>query len=239
MMKYVTDLLYPRRCPICDGILERKERTICTGCRPELQLIRGPVCLCCGTPIRKEEEEYCFDCRRRKHLFSVCRAPFLYKGKIKDSLMRFKYLGRAEYALFYGRVMTEYGKEQGLFCRVDLIVPVPVHRQRRIERGYNQAELLAVQIAACSGIPWDGTVIVRTRKTSALKTVSGNKRSRNLADAFAVPKGKEDLLAGKRVLLVDDIYTTGSTADAVSRKLLEAGAVSVAVVTLAVSPGYS
>lgn len=153
--------------------------------------------------------------------------------------MRFKYLGRAEYAAFYGKAMVAYGEQMALFRTVDLILPVPIHRKRRIERGYNQAELLAERISALTGIPVRRDLIVRNKKTKALKSVNGESRSRSLAEAFSVPEEKKKLFKGKRVLLIDDIYTTGSTADAVSSHLLEAGAASVKVLTLAVSPGFS
>lgn len=239
ILKDLTDLLYPRRCPVCDGILDKKTRYVCRECSRRLELIKGAVCCVCGKPLERDSEEYCFDCRKRRHVFEICRAPFLYRGTVKESLMRFKYMGRAEYAAFYGSVMAEFGRQKGVLRGVDLIVPVPVHRNRRIQRGYNQAELLASRIAAETGIPLDAGAAVRTRKTKALKTLSGEKRRQSLDDAFAVPKSKRRTLEGKRILLVDDIYTTGSTADAVCRRLLEAGADSAAVLCLAVSPGFS
>ncbi len=153
--------------------------------------------------------------------------------------MRFKYLGRAEYAVFYGKAMAEYGKQAGLFEGTDLILPVPIHRQRRLERGYNQAELLAREISFYTGIPFRTDLVLRRKKTKALKSVSKENRSRSLTEAFLVPGKQAAHLKGKRILLVDDIYTTGSTADAVSLRLLEAGAISVNVITLAVSPGFS
>ncbi|MDO4490440.1 MAG: ComF family protein [Lachnospiraceae bacterium] len=239
IQRSLTDLLYPRRCPLCDGLLEKKEPFVCRGCAGKLHFITGPFCLRCGKPLDNEEEEYCYDCRRRKHSFLRCRAPFLYRGTVKESLMRFKYGGRAEYALFYGGVMAEYGKNCGLFQKIDMIIPVPVHRKRRIERGYNQAELLAEEMSRLLDIPMEPGILKRRKKTRALKQVSKEARSRSLAEAFSVSEGKGCRLGGKRILLVDDIYTTGSTADAVSKKLLQAGAESVTVITLAISPGFS
>ncbi len=153
--------------------------------------------------------------------------------------MRFKYLGRAEYAGFFGKMMTEFGKTKGMFRDADLIVPVPIHRQRRIRRGYNQAELLAEQISLLTGIPMQRNLVLRRKKTKAQKALGRESRRQNLMNAFTVPDPGAELLKGKHVLLVDDIYTTGSTADAVSIRLLEAGAASVSVLCLAVSPGFS
>lgn len=202
-------------------------------------MITGAICCICGKPLEDEGEEYCYDCRKRKHFFLRCRAPFLYRGKIKDSLMRFKYLGRAEYAAFYGRAMTEYGKRQGIFKNQSLIIPVPIHRERRIERGYNQAELLAKEVSLLTGIPVNKKILLRKKKTKALKSVSKESRGRGLAEAFSVSSDQRNMLPGKHILLIDDIYTTGSTADAASAHLLRAGAASVTVLTLAVSPGFS
>lgn len=172
-------------------------------------------------------------------MFSRCRAPFLYQGKMKESLMRFKYMGRAEYAVFFGRAMTEFGKEQACFRGKSLLIPVPVHRERKLERGYNQAELLAKEISALTGIPMDGKILRRKKKTKALKSVSKEARSRDLAEAFQIAEKYKGKVRGKDILLIDDIYTTGSTADAASARLLLAGAASVEVLTLAVSPGFS
>ncbi len=204
-----------------------------------MRFITGAVCCICGAPLEKEEEEYCENCRRKKHVFSSCRAPFVYQGAMKESLMRFKYRGRAEYAVFYGKAMAEYAKEQRLLRDIDLLVPVPVHRQRLAERGYNQAELLAREISSLTGIPCDAKTVIRKKKTEAQKRVSGTVRSRNLAGAFAVTSSGKSRLFGKRILLIDDIFTTGSTADAVSRCLLEAGGFSVSVLCLTITPGYS
>lgn len=239
LVSQLIELVYPRRCPICDGILEKKEIYVCGRCLPQIKSIDGAVCFTCGKPLEKEGEEYCFDCRKKAHVFLRCRAPFLYRGKMKDSLMRFKYLGRAEYAAFYGKAMVEYGKRQSMFENRDLLIPVPIHRERRIERGYNQAELLAKEISVLTGIPVKEKILLRSKKTKALKSVSGVSRSRNLSEAFSVPEKQKKELAGKRVLLIDDIYTTGSTADAVSACLIRAGAVSVDVLCLAVSPGFA
>lgn len=235
----MVDLLYPRRCPFCDGILGKKEVYLCRSCLPEMAFITGAVCCTCGKPLEKEQDEYCFDCRKKDHAFVLARAPFVYRGRVKESLMRFKYLGRAEYALFYGKAMTEFGRRLQIFEDRDLILPVPVHPGRRIERGYNQAELLAKQISIHTGIPMEGKLLQRNRKTAAQKAVSGAQRSRNLKGAFALDRKKRGTLKGRRILLVDDIYTTGSTADAISVLLLEAGAASVKVLCLSVSPGFA
>lgn len=152
--------------------------------------------------------------------------------------MRFKYLGRAEYALFYGKIMVAYGEGQDLFRDQDCIIPVPIHRDRRIERGYNQAELMAKQVSVLTGIPMKADIVVRKKKTKALKSLNGGNRSRNLQAAFSL-KGENEILKGKKILLIDDIYTTGSTADAISHLLLQGGAATVTVLCLAVSPGFS
>lgn len=239
LIQSMINLLYPRRCPFCDGILERQEPYLCRECLPRMAFLTGAVCLSCGKPLEKDQEEYCFDCRKKRHAFTMARAPFLYRGVVKESLMRFKYLGRAEYALFYGRAMTEYGRRQQIFAGKDLILPVPVHSARRIQRGYNQAELLARQISRHTGIPMEAGLLLRKRRTTAQKAVGGEGRGRNLEGAFSLSKKGRQALKGRQILLVDDIYTTGSTVDALSLVLLAAGAGSVTVLCLSVSPGFS
>ena len=192
--------------------------------------IREAFCLKCGKPLEDEQQEYCADCLKKKHSFDLGRALFSYRGQIRSSLYRLKYGNKREYAKVYGREMA---RRFGRWIRqtgVTLIVPVPLHRSRRRERGYNQAALLARELGRCTGIPVEEKLLLRVRKTAPLKTMSKAERTANLRGAFAV-SGR--IPGGSRILLVDDIYTTGATADAAAACLKGHGCSRVFLLTVA------
>jgi ComF family protein len=151
-----------------------------------------------------------------------------------DSIFRFKYLGRQEYAIFYGRELQQsYGAWlQGI--RPDALVPVPIHPSRRRERGYNQAELIAKALSAQSGIPVDLRLISRTKKTLPQKNLTREERQNNLKRAFKINRNDVKLNV---IVIIDDIYTTGSTIDAMAEVLLQAGVGKIYCMTLAAGRG--
>lgn len=238
IISYILDILYPRRCAICDTILRKDEICLCSRCRQNLPIVKGPVCMKCGRPLDDDTKEYCKECRRRDHLFDQGCSPLLYRRGIQPSMMRFKYGSRPEYGEFYGRAIWGFAKRQLQIWKPDVIIPVPLHRSRYRKRGYNQAALIAGTLSKLSGIPMDETLVVRTRKTAPQKGLTGSGRRKNLKDAFEVRKesGKE---IPRTILLVDDIYTTGSTMDALSEVLKKSGVKNIYFVTGAIAPGES
>ena len=217
--KQIPRILYPARCALCDRLLEKEEREVCADCGSRLPFITGQVCCSCGRPL-EDEEELCRDCESRRHSYWQSLAPFPYTGRVQRSILRMKYGGRPEYASFFGHAMTLYGGELLARARPELLLPVPVHRSRYLSRGYNQAELLGSRISELTGIPMEKDLLVRCRKTVAQKNLDPRERQKNLQHAFLL---RADSLPLSCVLLVDDIYTTGSTLDALSALLLEAG----------------
>ena len=232
----LTRVLYPARCPLCDGVLRSDERYICRKCAEQLKFLREPVCAKCGKPLESDDEELCRDCRRRRHSFESGFAPFLYTGKIQSSMMRLKYGGRAEFAEFYAEAMWRYGRTRLLQWRPDLMIPIPIHRQRYVKRGYNQAEEIASHLSARCGIPMDARSLVRVRNTRPQKGLSRKERRDNMKAALAV---REGTVYPARVLIVDDIYTTGSTIDAAAEVVKKHGAETVWFATAAVGGGLT
>ena len=154
----LADLLYPRRCPVCDRAVSPIGSLICKDCENKLKYIKEPYCMKCGKTLRQEEKEYCGDCMQHRHLFDRGRALYEYKSAA-DSIYRFKYKGRQEYAAYYARCMI---KELGGWiagCRPDAFVPVPIHSSKRRVRGYNQAEVLACELGRLTGIPVETDLI--------------------------------------------------------------------------------
>lgn len=229
------DCFFPRRCPVCDGILKNGKK-ICRKCRNELKWIRGPRCYRCGKPV-EEEMEYCYDCRHGDFHYIRGYSLWLYEGAAKRSVTAFKYKGRQEYASFYGEeLMKAYG-EQLRRLRFDTIIPVPLHREKKRLRGYNQAELIARELSRGLQVPMETRALLRVQFTKPQKGLNHKERKNNLKKAFRFYSehcGKRKLT---RVLLVDDIYTTGSTIDACARCLLAAGVREVYFVTLCIGNG--
>lgn len=225
-------ILYPRRCPVCMEIVTPRGALVHAPCKKKLCYVREPACKRCGRQIISMEKEYCSECRKRDFHYTRNYAVWQYEENMRHSLSEFKYHSRKEFADFYAaEAVRLYGgkirREQP-----DVLVPVPVHRTRRAQRGFNQAELLAVKIGRAMGIAVDTHYLLRTKQTERLKDLNHRERVKMLKDAFEVdPTRKVDYHG---IMLVDDIYTTGSTLDACAKVLQRAGAKTVTALCMAI-----
>lgn len=229
-MNYLKELLFPRRCPICDNIVSGWNKNICELCYENLKPIQGEICCKCGKKLTVEEKEYCKDCCKNMHIFTGGMALYEYVDVAK-SIYRFKYGERAEYAEFYGREMAIHFKKRIQCIKPDALMPVPLHKERQRKRGYNQAELLAKEIGKELGIPVYTKVIVRQKKTLPQKKLNAIERQNNLKKAFKIIKNELKL---NTIIIVDDIYTTGSTIDSIARVLKDAGVHEIYYMALAI-----
>ncbi|MCI6552199.1 MAG: ComF family protein [Lachnospiraceae bacterium] len=227
--EFLLELLFPGRCPVCDGILRFRKEYICPSCQDTIKYIREPVCMRCGKPLGKEEE-YCRDCAHKRHYYRQGAAVFEYSS-IASSIHRFKYGGRQEYARFFGKTMALRLGRQLEMWKAQALVPVPVHASRKRRRGYNQAELLAAVLAQETGIPLRTDLIRRVKKTIPQKELNSVQRQNNLKKAFKILKNDVKL---STIIIIDDIYTTGSTVDAMAAVLLEHGAENIYYAALAI-----
>ena len=212
--------LYPRRCPVCDGIPAPRGRRICPDCARKLQFVTEPVCKCCGREIREQEGELCQNCLKHHFSFDYGIALMNYTDEAARSMAAVKYKGRREYLEYYGLEAVKRCGDRLRRMQVDALVPVPVHPDRLRQRGYNQAEVLAEEISKGLGIPVYEP-LYRARNTKALKELNASQRRRNLQEAFRSEPLPPDV---RRVCIVDDIFTTGATMEACTRALLAAGA---------------
>ena len=210
----IWDIFYPRRCVICDRILRMKEQEICRQCKGLPLLIGENFCMKCGKRV-PEGQEYCEDCQSKKTTFLCGRSVFSYNRDLRRSIARFKYHGRQEYASYYGRMMYKVHKEWIQKIQPDMLLPVPVHKKRLQQRGYNQAELIA-------RIPVVTDWLCRQENTLPQKELSAQERFQNLQGAFAV-KEAELYTNINCVIIIDDIYTTGSTIEACSQVMRKIG----------------
>lgn len=195
--------LYPAHCAMCDGLLGRTEKGICTSCRQHVSRGRYP--------------------------FPGGTAAFPYKGVYRDAVRRFKYGGRPEYAAFFADAIICAAPELLSVRCPDVLVPVPIHRDRFRERGYNQAEELARELSLQTQIPYDPGLVVRLRNTKPQSGLDPDGRRKNIQGAFSVRRGAE---VPKRVLIVDDIRTTGSTIAEMEKVLTAHGAGEVRAVCI-------
>lgn len=211
----ILDILYPARCPICHEILRGKGR-VCAPCAKKIRYIKEPRCKKCGKELEKMEAEYCRDCLRFPHSYDRGIAVFAYDEVMRRSISMFKYHNRREYAKFYAEEMMRAGNGYLKRWNPEVILPVPIHRQKKRKRGFNQAELVAKELGRLTSIPVDTGFLVRTEKTTPQKELTKKQRKENLKKAFAISQNTKKY---ERVLLVDDIYTTGATMDAISELL--------------------
>ena len=223
-------MLFPRRCPICDKPIRPVGQLICHKCRSKLKYVSEVHCLKCGKPLGEETEEYCDDCKQKQHKFVQGKSLYEYKTA-SDMIYRFKYGKRKEYAEFLGWEMAKYFEEDIRKWKAEALVPVPIHKSRKKQRGYNQAELLAIELSKRIGIPMKSDLIVRWRKTTPQKLLKQSERQNNLKKAFKI--GKNDVKLST-IIIIDDIYTTGSTVDEMASLLKETGIEKIYVLTLAI-----
>lgn len=233
------DLLLPPHCLTCDAEVER-QGSFCATCFSGLNLISAPFCARCGVPFTHEGEAErgadgalsCTPCLTRAPGFAVARAALRYDEGAKRLILPFKHADRTEMAAPLARLMARAGGD--LLQAADILVPVPVHWRRLIARRYDQAALLAQRLGRLSGRRVVPDVLRRTRATVPLGDKGAAERAALVADAFSVARPAR--VAGQRVLLVDDVMTSGATAEACARALLAAGAARVEVLAAARVP---
>lgn len=233
MWKSWISLLYPRRCPVCRSIVVPRGALICEPCKKELHYITEPACMRCGRQLERQEQEYCRECVKKEFHYHRGYAVWQYDAAMKRSLADFKYHARKEFVDFYAAEAVRLYAEKIRREAPEVLIPVPVHRTRYRERGFNQAELLARSIGKALSIPVDADYLRRVKKTKALKSLNAKERSAALEGAFQVPEAQRQKKY-RNIMLIDDIYTTGSTMEKSTQALLEAGAEKVTFLCMAI-----
>lgn len=232
LINELLQLLFPLRCPVCDEIVRPYGEKICTDCMKRLKLLTPPFCMKCGKKLM-EEGEFCRDCSSRRHEFVRGRALYEYESAA-PAIYRFKYGNRREYADFFGEETVRYLGEFIRAVQPDALVPIPLHKKRSLKRGYNQATLLARAIGRYSGVPTEEKLLLRVKDTIPLKLLNPEERQNNLKKAFIMAQNDVKL---KTIIIIDDIYTTGSTIDEAARTLKAGGVQNIYFVTLACGAG--
>lgn len=219
----IIGLALPPRCAGC-GTPVAEDHRFCAICWASLRFLGPPWCARCNRPFAfdRGDAAVCASCLADPPRHAGVRAAVAY-GPIASSLvLRLKYGGRIAFAETMARHMVRLLPED-----IDLLVPVPLHRWRIWSRGFNQAALIAQSVAGFSGVPQDCDILVRARRTLVLRGLGGTARAKAVSGAFAI--AMPDRVRGRSIVLVDDVYTSGATADGCTRVLLRAGARSVTV----------
>lgn len=238
----ILDLLYPLRCPICDEIIVQESIfpgssriKIHEKCMKKIQTINEPMCIKCGHQLLEEGEEYCSDCKKSPHNYEQGKALFVYKSEMIKSIYSFKYSNKREYAKFYAEYTYKKYNQWIKRIQPDVIIPVPMHKKKKKKRGYNQSEVYAKELSYLTGIPVDTKCLKRIVNTKPLKELTTQQRKNVLKKSFC----SENLINKyKKILLVDDIYTTGSTLDAISEELKLKGIAEVYCISICTGKGY-
>jgi ComF family protein len=237
--KILMHILFPPRCPFCDGVLFRSlaaaGELVCKACKDKPEYITGPACMKCGKPLADERQEYCFDCAGGKAGYVQGKALWVYRAEVKESIYRFKYQNRREYAAFYGAELVRVYGSWIRRCGIQALVPIPVSKARLRQRGYNQAALVAKEVGRHMGLPVYGHLLTRVRDTEVQKALSGRERKNNLKKAFKTGGNKVQL---DHILLIDDIYTTGSTMNEAAKELRRAGVGYVYCLSVSIGRGH-
>ncbi|MEN8142737.1 MAG: ComF family protein [Thermodesulfobacteriota bacterium] len=233
LVEALLDLLFPPTCISCGSHqIADSKIMLCQTCRGELEPISGPLCSCCGIPFTAatNNDHLCGLCLTNHFHFDRARAVLRYKPPLTEIISRFKYHGQRT-GLKTFRALQQQSTHLTEPTHPELIIPVPLHRKRLQERGFNQALVLARTFYPDDRGIIDFLTLIRQRHTDPQTGLSGKARRRNLKNSFMVID--EEKVKGKRVILVDDVFTTGTTVSECARVLKKAGANKVDVLTLA------
>ncbi len=227
------DLMFPPSCMLCDTLLPTNNRTgLCSQCRDSLWSVHPPFCRICGTPFEQGElSRVCKDCFESPPEFDMLRTPYAYLGSLRQAVIQFKFHRITRYAKPLGSLLAASAGLGVNWRDYDMAMPVPLHPERIRERGFNQSVILARIILQGSGVPIKFDVLHRVKSTIPQTGLTGTKRRENVRGAFGV--SERALVAGRSILLVDDIVTTGSTINACAKALKKAGAKRVDAVAVA------
>lgn len=236
LWKKILCIVYPKRCLLCDSVLKYNDsKAICESCESKTKYLVKDLCKKCGKPHDTVKNDLCFDCSRKSHIYIEGRGMWHYTGDVKKAIYKYKYYGRRNYARLFAKELAIY------YCKyinwdIDIITSVPLHPKKLKERSFNQSALIADRFGEIIGVKVDNNLLYRTKYTMPQKELSDFNRILNVENAFCA-NDKRDINECN-ILIIDDIYTTGSTIDSCAKVLKEHGASRIYFLTIAIGKGY-
>lgn len=226
-LKILVDFALPPRCPAC-GTITPDQNRFCTDCWQQLHLLAQPACASCDLPLpfAGQAEAQCAACLAQTPRHAGIKAAVAYGDIAREIALKLKYGGKIGLARLIGSMLRRH---VGQIPDRALIVPVPLHWTRLWRRRYNQSALIAEEVARLSGHEHCPDALLRTRRTQPLGGLSARERSAMVKGAFTINERQKARVAGRPIILVDDVYTSGATTDACIQPLLKAGASGVQI----------
>ena len=218
MLSKILDFIFPPKCPFCGEIL-RGKAPVCDKCMASLPFIDGDVCECCGKPIEEFSYRLCSQCNNDKRYFKHSFVPLIYEDDAKKAILRLKHHSHPYYAKAFAFLLADKILSSDKFVSFDYITCVPLDKKGERNRGYNQSELIAKELAVILGVPFERTLL-RTSGGEKQATLSAEERRKNVRKCYF---SGEKTFSGETVLLIDDVYTTGETTNYCSKLLHKIG----------------
>ncbi len=230
----ILEWIFPSKCIFCSSILSinSEEKIFCQKCIEYFTYIEKPICIKCGRTVDEDADSVCNDCRNIQYKFVRNMSVFYYDDFVRHLIFKFKY-GKGVYVgNKLGEIMSNYFFDNYI-KNIDLIIPIPLHKSKQRARGFNQALILSKHISKKTGIPLSEKGLIRIKNTRPQSKLSISQRQKNLKDAFQINKTLN--IQNKNILLIDDIFTSGSTINNCTKILHENGAKDVFSFTLSVT----
>ncbi|MGA2525299.1 MAG: ComF family protein [Smithellaceae bacterium] len=234
VLRHITDIIFPPQCISCAAILQPiTEKVFCSACREKIKFLTGSLCPICGMMFfdSPSASHLCGNCLENKPYFSCARAVASYETIILNAIHQFKYGRDLSIGALLASLMADFSFPDLEFRDYSLIIPVPLHIKKLRKRGFNQSIILADSIGKKWQIPVNFSLLKRCKFTLTQTGLDKKERERNIKGAFEVRDNEK--IAGRNIILIDDVYTTGATLNECAKKLIKAGAQKVAVLTLA------
>lgn len=232
IFKFFLNIFYPKRCMFCGKLIDNNEEYYCLKCYYKLPFVEEKRCLICGRELFGESK-LCAHCKEHKRYIDANYPVFVYKGLIKEALLKYKFKGKMWYFKPFSCFLYEEIKDK--VSNIDCIVYPPINKKTFYKRGYNQSELIAKELSQKLNIKMLNKCILKTRDNEKQSLMSGKMRYKNVKGVFKIDEKYKNELKGKCVLFIDDILTTGATADECAKMLKKAGALSVVSSTLCIA----
>ncbi len=229
ILSFIVNFIYPPRCAVCNTFLDQRG-LICKECLAKLRELKPPFCKICSVPFYGEKEDIhiCENCLRKRPQFTSLSSPYIYEGTASIAVRLFKFQKKATTGKLLGTLLKEYSLSwwKKIKQKKDkyVIVPVPLTPKRLRQRGFNQSLVLSRYVSKSLKLPVDYLSLRRTKETLPQSLLSPEERKKNVRDAFQV---KGDNLKKKRIILIDDVATTGNTLNECAKVLKKAGAIEV------------